>query len=156
MATSSIPAAIDYLVAQARLLPECADPVTVHDGYPAGPGERYVAIGVVPHEDGDTEDDVVHGQLGAQMERETYVIPCEFVAWVGGAEEAAKTARDQAFAMFNAFVTRVRQDRTLGLALHSGAALVTGVRVEQTVMPQVAGLGRGCAIRCGVRCDNRF
>lgn len=156
MATSSIPAAIDYLVAQVTALPECQAPVTVSDGYPAGPGERYVVIGVAPHEDGDTEDDVVHGQLGAQMERETYVIPCVAVAWVGGAEEAAKAARDQAFAMFNAIVTMVRADRTLGNALHSGAALVTGVRMEQTVTPELAGQGRGCLIKFSVRCENRF
>lgn len=156
MATSSIPAAIDYLVAAARALPEFAAPVTVHDGFPAGAGNPALAIGVVPHEDGDTPNDVVHAQLGALMEREFYDIPCEIAAWVGGGEEATKTARDQAFTLFNAFTTKVRQDRTLGNALHSGAALVTGVRVDQTAEPTQAGEGRTCSIKFVVRCENRF
>lgn len=156
MATSSIPAAIDYLVAQTRALPECADPVTVHDGFPAGSGNPAVAIGVVPHEAGDTSDEVVHAQLGAQMEREYYDIPCEVVAWVGGGEEAVKTARDAAFTIYNAIVTRVRQDRTLGGALHSGAAIVTTMRMEQTSEPIQAGEGRACSIKFAVRCENRF
>lgn len=156
MATSSIPAAIDYLVAAVRALPECATPVTVHDGFPAGSGNPAVAIGVVPQEDGATPDDVVYGQLGAQMEREHYDIPCEVVAWVGGGEEATKAARDAAFTIYNAVVTKIRQDRTLGGSLHSGAALVTGMRLDQTSDPQQAGEGRACSIKFVIRCENRF
>lgn len=156
MPTSSIPDAIDYLVAMARALPECADPASVHDGFPAASGNPAIAIGVVPHENGDTPNDVVHAQLGAQMERETYDIPCEIVSWVGGADEAVKPARDAAFVIYNAFVTKVRLDRTLGGALHSGAAIVTGMSMDQTIDPQEAGNGRVCSIRFNVRCDNRF
>lgn len=156
MATSSIPAAIDYLVAAARSLPEFAAPVTVHDGFPVGPGNPALAIGVVPNTDGDTPSEVVHAQLGAQMEREFYDIPCEIAAWVGGAEQAAKTARDSAFRLFDALVTKVRQDRTLGGALRSGAALVTGVRMDQTATSGDAGAGRSCSITFVVRCENRF
>ncbi len=156
MATSSVPAAVDYLVAAARALPDLPESATVHDGFPVAAGNPGFAIGVVPHEDGDTPNDVVHAQLGAQMERESYGIPCEIVAWVGGGEEAAKAARDQAFAIFNAFVTKIRQDRTLGNALHSGAALVTGVRMDQTATAPEAGEGRACSITFVVRCENRF
>ncbi len=156
MATSSIPAAIDYLVSAARALPEFAAPVTVHDGFPVGPGNPALAIGVVPNEDGDTPNEVVHAQLGALMEREFYDIPCEIAAWVGGGEEAAKAARDQAFVLFDAVTTKIRLDRTLGGALHSGAALATGVRMEQTAEPTQAGEGRTCSIRFVVRCENRF
>ncbi len=156
MATSSIPAAIDYLVAAVRALPECAAPCTVHDGFPVGSGNPAVAIGIVPHEDGDTPNDVVHAQLGAQMEWEKYEIPCVVEAWVGGGEEAAKPARDAAFTILNAIVTRVRQDRTLGGALHSGAALLTGVRMDQTSAPTQAGEGRTCQVAFVVRCENRF
>jgi hypothetical protein len=115
-----------------------------------------MAIGVVPFDDGDTPNEVVHAQLGAQMEREFYEIPCEVAAGVGGGEEAAKAARDQAFAIYNAFVTEVRRDRTLGGALHSGHALVTRMRMEQTATPEEAGKGRVCSIKFVVRCENRF
>lgn len=155
MATSSIPAAIDYLVTAARALPGLAADV-VSDGFPVGVANPAFAIGVVPFDDGDTPNDVVHAQLGAQMEREFYDVPCEIAAGVGGGEEAAKTARDQAFAIYNAFVAKIREDRTLGGALHSGAALVTGVRVEQTYEPDDAGRGRVCSIKFVVRCENRF
>jgi hypothetical protein len=156
MATSSIPAAIDWLYAEVRALPECAAPVTVHDGFPAGTGATAVAIGVRPHEDGDTEDEVVEAQLGAQLEWEQYLIPCIVSAWIGGGEESTKTARDAAFTVFNAIVTRIRQDRTLGGALHSSYALVTGIQVEQTFTPTQAGEGRTCSISFNVRCKNRF
>lgn len=156
MATSSIPAAIDWLVDEARAMPECAAPVTVHDGFPTGTGPTAFAIGVRPHEDGDTEDEVVEGQLGAGMEWEQYEIPCIISAWIGGGEESTKPARDAAFTVFNAFVTRVRLDRTLGSALHSAYAIVTGIRVEQTFTPAQAGEGRTCSIAFNVRCKNRF
>lgn len=156
MAVSSIPAAVDYLVTATRSLPEFAAPATVHDGFPVGPGNPALAIGVIPNEDGDTPNEVVHAQLGAQMEREFYDIPCEIAAWVGGGEEAAKAARDMAFALFNALVTKVRQDRTLGGALRSGAALVTGVSMDQTATSADAGTGRNCSIKFVIRCENRF
>lgn len=156
MATSSIPAAVDYLVAQTRALPECAAPVTVHDGYPVGAGQTGVAIGVIPNEDGDTPNEVVHGQLGAQMEREYYDIPCEIAAWVGGGEEATKAARDAAFVILDALITRIRQDRTLGGALHSGWAMLTGIRMEQTADPEEAGEGRTCSIKFAIHCENKF
>jgi hypothetical protein len=155
MATSSIPAAVDYLVAAARALPGLTTDA-VSDGFPTSSTNPAFAIGVVPFDEGDTPNEVVHAQLGAQMEREYYDIPCEIAAGVGGGEEAAKTARDQAFAIYDAFVTKVRQDRTLGNALHSGAALVTRMRMDQTATPEEAGNGRVCSIKFVVRCENRF
>lgn len=155
MATSSIPAAVDYLVATARALPGLTAEA-VSDGFPVTGANPAFAVGIVPYDDGSTQNEVVHGQLGAQMEREFYDIPCEIAAGGGGGEEAAKTARDAAFGVFNAFVTAIRQDRTLGGALHSGAALVTGVRMDQTATPEEAGRGRVCSIKFVVRCENRF
>lgn len=155
MATSSIPAAIDYLVATARTVPGLAADA-VDDGFPVGAANPSFALGIIPFDDGDTPNEVVHAQLGAQMEREIYEVPCEIAAGVGGGGEAAKAARDIAFGIFNAFVTKIRQDRTLGGALHSGAALISGVRMEQTFEPEEAGRGRVCSIKFVVRCENRF
>ncbi|MCX4474814.1 hypothetical protein OOK41_31635 [Micromonospora sp. NBC_01655] len=146
---------MDYLVATARTLPGLTSD-SVSDGFPAGVANPAFAVGVVPFDDGDTANEVVHAQLGAQMERETYEIPCEIAVGVGGGEEAAKAVRDQAFGIFDAFVTEIRRDRTLGGALHSGAALVTRVRMDQTATPEEAGRGRICSIKFAVRCDNRF
>lgn len=156
MAISSIPAAIDYLIATVRLLPECAPPVTVHDGFPAGTGNPAVAIGVVPNEDGVTASEAVHAQLGAQAEYETFNIPVVISSWVGGGEEAMKPARDAAFTIFNAINTAVRADRTLSGVLHGGAALLTSVRVDQTTTAEQGGEGRSCAIAFLVQCKNRF
>lgn len=156
MATSSIPAAIDYLVSTIRQLPECAEPVIVEDGWPTRSAPKGVGIGVIPG-DGTTDDEVAHAQLGAQMEWEVYEIPCIVWAHVGSA--SAKDARDAAFVMFNAIVTKIRENptgRTLGGALHSGAAIVHNVRIVQTDTPAEAGEGRMCEIHFNVRCKNRF
>ena len=152
--TSSIPAAIDYLVAQTRALPECAAPVGVFDGWP-GRADTGVVIGITPEDDA-TENEPVHAQLGAQMEREVYDIPCIVWAYVGGGEEAMKQARDAAFVILDAIMTKIRADRTLGGALHSGWAQVTGWRVEQTGDAEEAGSGRTCQIRFGISAENRF
>jgi hypothetical protein len=158
MATSSIPASLDWLVANIGALPECAAPTTVHDGFPVGTGPTAVAIGVRPHEDGDTEDEVVEAQLGAQLEWEEFVIPCIISAWIGGGEEATKMARDEAFRVFNAIVTLIRTlpGRKLGGALHSAYSMVTGVQVKQTYTPTQAGEGRTCSIAFNVRAKNKF
>lgn len=154
MPTSSIPAVIDYLVTEIRALPECKAPCSVHDGFPVGTGNPAVAIGVVPHEDGVTAAEVVHAQLGAQMEWETYNVPIVVSAYVGGSD--AKPARDKAFTVYNAIVTLVRADRTLGGLLHGGAAIVTSTRVDQTTAAEQAGEGRACAVAFLVQCKNRF
>lgn len=155
MATSSIPAAIDYLVTQTRALPECAAPVVVFDGWPMGRAEVGVVIGITP-EDPETGVEPVHAELGAQVEWEVYDVPCIVWAHAGGGEEAMKAARDAAFAILNAIMTKVRQDRALGGALHSGAAAVRRIRVEQTGTADAAGEGRSCEIRFDINCRNRF
>lgn len=153
MATSAIPAAIDYLVAAITALPECALPVIVEDGWPTRSAPVGVGIGVIPG-DGTTDTEVVHAQLGAQMERERFEIPGIVWAHIGGT--SAKTARDMVFGIYNAVVTKVRQDRTLGGALHSGAAIVALRRLEQTDTAAEGGDGRMCEARFVVVCDNRF
>jgi hypothetical protein len=158
MATSCIPAAIDYLVAQITALPECAAPVVVHDGWPDSRGDRGVVVGITP-EDDDSEAPSVHAALGAQMEYESPIIPCLLWSYVGGGSQsgAMKSARDAAFVIYNAIITKVRADRTLGGAVHSGAALVTGMTMRQTGSAAEAGSGRICEIRFVVSIDrNRF
>lgn len=154
MVTSSIPAALDYLVTTARALPEAAAPVAVFDGWPDR-ADIALVIGITP-EDPETENDPVHAEVGAQMEWENYDIPCIIWAYKGGGQEAMKTARDAAFVLFNAVMTMIRTDRTLGGALHSGAAAVRNIRVQQTGTADEAGLGRRCEIRFNITGKNRF
>lgn len=156
MPTSSIPAAIDYLVATIAALPQCALPVIVEDGWPERSAPVGVAIGVIPG-DGVTDDEVTHAELGAQMEWEAYEIPCIIWAHVGSG--SAKAARDAAFVIFDAIVAAVRVNpggRTLGGALHSNFAYVHQVRLVQTASAVEAGGGRMCEIRFNVGAKNRF
>lgn len=159
MTTSSAPAAIDWLVAQAGALPAYAAPVVVCDGWPDKRGDRVLVVGITPDDD-ETDNTSAHAQLGAQMEWETYDIPCVLWAWVGGGTESAamKTARDAAFAMFDALATvlRTASGRTLGGALNSGAAQISSWRMRQTADAAEAGSGRNCEIRFVITCKNRF
>lgn len=153
MATSAIPAAIDYLVATATALPECAAPVRVFDGWPDGRAETALTIGVTP-EDGDTEDAVTHGNLGAQTQWEDFTVPCLIWAHRAGGG-AMKAARDAAFAILNALDTHLRTHRDLGGALKSGTAIAANVVVRQTNDAEQAGEGRVCEISFDVLCRSR-
>lgn len=155
MAESCIPAVIDWMVAEFAALPQCAPPVGVFDGWPAEPRPATgLAIGVTP-EDPQAESLSVHAALGPNMEYESPVIPNTLWCYVN--DDDPKGARDGAFAVLNALITRVRQDRSCGGAIHSGAALLTGVLVDQTVVPTDEGNGRQCQIRFSVVIDrNRF
>ena len=143
MATSSIPAAIDWLVATASDLAALAAPAAVYDGWPSGRADTALVIGVTP-DDAETGDIPVWAQVGAQTTWEQVAIPCVIWAYRGGS--TMKTARDAAFAVLNALDGMLRTDPTLGGAIHSGAALLTNVRVMQTGNAPEAGEGRTCEI----------
>jgi len=156
VATSSIPAAIDYLYATVSALPECAPPVVVCDGWPDQRADVGVVIGVTP-EDPTTEDDVTHAQLGAQTQWEEYGIPCIIWARAVGGGRPMKTARDAAFTILDALDSHLRTPtgRTLGGALRSGTAIAANVRIQQTGSAEQAGEGRVCEIHFSVMCRSR-
>jgi hypothetical protein len=153
--TSSIPAAITYLVTTIRALPEAAAPVRVFDGWP-GRADTAVVIGITPDAD-ETGAEPVHAELGAQAEWEIYDIPCIVWSWAGGGEEAMTTARTAAFTVFDAIQTLIRTTagRTLGGALNSGVAAVRSWRIVQTGSADQASEGRRCEIRFTISCKNR-
>ena len=153
MATSSIPAAIDYLVSTVTALPACAAPVRVFDGWPDARADRAIVIGVTP-EDPSTDDQVTHGQLGAQTQWEEYTIPCIIWARRVGAD-AMKQARLDAFALLDAVDTHLRTHRDLGGALKSGTAIAANVVVRQTATSEEAAEGRVCEISFDVLCRSR-
>lgn len=155
MATSSIPAALDYLVAAVTAFPAAAAPVVVSDGWPDEKAQVGVTIGIDPEDDA-TENANAHAQVGGQVEWEEYFIPCVIWAYRGGAD--MKAARDAAFVIYDALLTHLKTvaGRTLGGALHSGTAQVTNVRVVQTGNQPEAAAGRRCDIYFAVHCKNRF
>jgi hypothetical protein len=155
MATSSIPGAIDYLVATATALPECVPPVMVFDGWPEARPETALVIGITS-EDPTTDTEVTHGQLGAQTQWEEYVIPCQI--WSGAAGDGAmRRARLAAFVILDALDTHLRTPpgRTLGGALNSGTAVLSNVRVRQTGDAANASAGRACWIMFDILCKSR-
>lgn len=155
MATSSIPAAIDYLVATITAFDEADAPCVVSDGFPDEKATIGVVVGIDPDDD-TTENANVYAQVGAQVEWEEYFIPCVIWAYKGGT--SMKAARDAAFVLYNALLTHLKTvaGRTLGGALNSGTAQVTNVRVVQTPTAAEAGAGRRCDVYFAVHCKNRF
>jgi hypothetical protein len=154
MATSTIPAAIDHLVTAVRALPAFAAPVVVCDGWPDQRGNTGIVIGVTP--DDDTTDDLnMHAELGAQAQWEEYDIPCLVWSYVGGGQESMKTARDAAFALYDALDTYLRAHRSLDDVLRSGTAYISRVAVQQTGNAPEAGEGRSCVLAFTIRCKSR-
>ena len=153
----SFPAAVDWLVTNITALPECAAPVVVADGWPPERADKAVVVGLTP-EDPETGNETAYAELGAQMEWENVSIPCIAWAYVGGGEEAMKTARDAVYTIMDAIgaLLRTTAGRTLGGAVHSGAAAIRNVRTVQTGDVEPAGAGRSCEVRFNIAYNNRF
>ena len=155
MATSTIPAAVDYLVATVTNLPAAASPVIVSDGWSNQRGDTGVVIGITP-DDPDTQGSKSYAELGARAQWEEYAIPCVIWARRVG-DQAMKQARDAAFALFDAIDTALRtpQGQTLGGVLRSATALVSSPVMTQTADAEQAGEGRVCEIYFEVACRSR-
>lgn len=155
MATSTIPAAIDYLVTTVKALPAAAAPVIVSDGWSDQRGETGVVIGITP-EDPDTRGVKSWAELGARAQWEEYSVPCVIWARRVGLD-AMKQARDAAFALFDAIDTALRTPTgvTLGGVLKSSTALVSDPVMTQTNTAEEAGEGRICQIYFEVACRSR-
>ncbi|MGA4726291.1 hypothetical protein ACPB67_02625 [Micromonospora taraxaci] len=155
MATSTIPAAVDFLFATAKTLPGLTSDVVVSDGWSDQRGATGIVVGITP-EDPDTRGTKSHAELGARAQWEEYAIPCIIWAHRAGGE-AMKQARDAAFALFNKFDTALRtpDGSTLGGVLRSGTALVSNPVMGQTGSAEEAGEGRTCQIYFEVLCRSR-
>jgi hypothetical protein len=114
MANTTYPTFVDQLLGKIRALPQCAPPVFVYDGI-QGPNspDLYVAVGGMsePTEEGTVE----WAELGADAQWEDYEVQSYIYSWVGGDDnfgqgsngndavnDAQKTARDNAFTVYNA------------------------------------------------------
>lgn len=109
MATSTVPAAIDNLIALIEALPAVTgDPdVLVADGYP-GPENPDKIITIGGTVEPTAEDEQRPAQLGAQRRREDYKIQ-GVVSVYGGRGSQQKATRDEAYALFGAIETMLRE-----------------------------------------------
>lgn len=150
---SSIPAALNYLVAAVRALEAAQPPVVVSDGWPAARGDTMVAIGITP-EDDDSGVTVSYAQLSRE-EHEDVELPCIVAVRRTGAG-AASAARVAAFGLLDAIRGLVQADRRLGGAVTTGLpARVAAYQMSQTADAQKAGEGRWCEIRFTVTWQHR-
>lgn len=156
MATSTIPAAIDYLVTTTQNMSAFAAPVVVFDGWPDQGADTALVIGITPTDD-TTGVENLHAELGAQAQWEEFDIPCIIWAHRGGGQESMKTARDAAFALYDALDTHLRTNagRTLGGLLNSGVAYISALVVQQTGDAPEAGDGRQCQLLLNIHCKSR-
>lgn len=111
MATSTIPATLDSLIAALRARPGLVNAV-VHDGTPiTDEGTDYIAIGWSDEDSSSVTARQESATLGNLRRSETYDINCQACAWDGGTD--MKVARDTAFALFAEVEDALRTDGTI-------------------------------------------
>jgi hypothetical protein len=134
MNTSTVPVAIDRLVAMATLALPGTD---IIDGQPIVTEGDFVAIAFtgIPGEEA-VEATQTTEQMGARPDREIYDVTCLSSSWSGGGDP--KAVRDQAYALVDAFANALKSDRTLGgLAMRARLSTVA-LAQEQTEMGALA------------------
>lgn len=139
---SSVPAAVDWLVANIRAA--VASTVVVSDGWPDQRGDDLITVGITPDED---EAGVVAtwAQLSGLDEEAVELPSLISVRRVG--EGAQSRARLAAFDLLDQVRAVVAGDRRLGGAVVPGLpARVSGWRIVQTSNAREAGEGRQCRI----------
>lgn len=152
--SSSFPAAMDYVVAQTRSLPDAAAPVVVEDGWPLQRSDEMIVWGINPEED-DSEMTGSYSDLERTSELEAVEVP-SIIAVRRSGTDAVSAARARAFALFDAVRELVRSDRRFGGAIRTGMpARVVRWTVSQTAEPREAGEGRWCQIRFVVGWEHR-
>ena len=137
--TTSIPDAIDAIVALARALDLTVggDPLEVFDGWP-GPQapDNFMQVGGIDQTAASgTQEWMSLGSTNgiAPARDENYTIKCGVFCFVGGADadatstsdDAQKTARDNAFTIVRAFETGLRENPKLASAT-AGDGLISG------------------------------
>lgn len=112
MATSTIPAALDNLIALCRANTQLKA-ITIVDGQPTTdlPG-NYLLIGFADELGASVSGSQVPASLGNLRRQESYQINCEVSCWTGSA--VMKTVRDSAFSILGHVEDVVRTNATLG------------------------------------------
>lgn len=141
---SSIPAAVDYLVAAIRGLDEAQPPVAVSDGWPTTRSDTEIVIGI-DTDDGETAVTGAYAELSRE-EYEGVEVPCVIAVHRAG-QNASSRARTDAYALLDAVKALVASDRRFGGAIRPGMpARVVRWSMQQTSSAQQAGEGRVCVL----------
>ncbi len=159
MATSRIPAAIDWLVTTFRDAPtlgQATPAVDVYDGPEARYGESNLILWV-GLDDPDADDapiaatsDQTWASLGAQRKDEQFSVYCVALAWSGDTD--VRAARIGAYGIVSAVEDIVRANANLG-----GTILVTLHGVTGMTARQINGeRGAGCQIQFRIDCKARI
>jgi hypothetical protein len=111
VATSTIPATLDSLIAALRARPGLVN-VVVHDGTPiSDEGTDYIAVGWSDEDATSVNARQEPATLGNLRRAETYDINCQVCSWNGSTD--MQSARDAAFAMFAEVEDALRTDGTI-------------------------------------------
>lgn len=147
MSTSTIPAAIDGLLAVLAASTSLRG-VTIFDGAPlTDTAKDFIAVGFV--EDGAAiEAQQTPRGLGNLRRGESFTISCVVSSWRGGT--VAKTVRDRAFELFGFVEDAVRAGGTLSGSVIFGEITQSSVSQYQTDM------GAVCDIQFTVSCESRI
>lgn len=115
MADSAFPAAIDALVSlTVTPLRAVNATVVISDGVPTEGAQDEVVFGLTPTDEA-TEGAQDFITFSNAPINEEFDIPIVFSSYRGGASQ--KVARDACYVLFNAFLTWLRSERTLGGAV---------------------------------------
>lgn len=144
MATSTIPAAIDGLIAVLAASPDLKS-VKIIDGQPTTETPKdFVAVAYA--EDGDAVSGMQEpASLGNLRRSETYEITCMVSAWNGGT--VMKSVRDRAFEIFGAVETAVRAGGTLDGSVTFADISRIGLSQYQTEQGAVADIMFSVAVK---------
>lgn len=148
MATSTIPAAVDALVAGLTGAAGLSG-VDVFDGPPmTGENPDFVCVGYDPTDPlNSVEADQVPASLGNRAREESYEIICSLAAWSGSESMSARRVR--AMDLFAAVEAWVRANITLNGVVRSAQISTYSLVQEQT--DQGASAGLRFRIACSAR-----
>lgn len=156
MSSSSIPAAVDYLVGLATQAVVGIPGAVVADGWTDERSGAMFGVGTDAPPFFEGESTTIEGPpswagLGAKRIEEDYTIPCYIYVGIGGVDNRA--VRASAFSVWDAFLPLVIADLTLGGALKGGRyAEITTLGAQGPKTPEEAQGGRYCLIRFSVHC----
>lgn len=156
VATSRVPATIDYLVAAftaAATLGAANPPVAVYDGPvdTEAPDQLILWVGMDDPDSGEApvaaDSDTEWAALGALAQTEQFSIHCVAEAW-GGSDDV-RAIRLIVFGIVAAVEALLRADVSLGGTLPSGQARLTGSQLRQNNVKE------GAVARVAFRIDCR-
>lgn len=150
--TSQLPAAIDWLVAQATAIKAEVPTLVVSDGWPTEDANDMIVVGLSPAQT-DTPGESEWAALGRRSVDKYWEIPLEVSAFRGGDDQ--KLARDACFVLYDALLAKLAADYTLGGACHPRPAEISTPTYIPTTEATDAGTGRRAVVQFSIRINYR-